>query len=181
MLIYLDLKLLDLNLSQDRHWSSYPSSEPTSIYRPGCAAMSGSEQPVYLPTTQQLSDKAVPPEPDQLVHDSSLSIYQRLRHFLYINFVLNKRSFILSILSYCADILLFVSLNLYLVANKSFTYERVCISTSLNGTRLSRIRRDLSNESTRALDSNTTTKTIIQTTTSPIEVYNNSSKSSRGL
>jgi len=126
--------------------------------------MSGTEQPVYLPTTQQISDK--PLEPEQLVHDSSLSIYQRLRHFLYINFALNKRSFILSILSYCADILLFVALNLYLVTNKSFTYEPVCISASLNGTRFSRIRRELFNESTKTLDSNSTTTKVptVQTT-----------------
>lgn len=68
-----------------------------------------------------------PPLPG--IQDSSLSIYERLRHFLYINFVLNKRSFILSILSYVADITLFVSLNLYLFSNKKFIYELSCISS----------------------------------------------------
>ncbi len=143
--------------------------------------MSGSEQPVYLPTTQQHSDKTAQPEPDQLVHDSSLSIYQRLRHFLYINFVLNKRSFILSILRYCAEILLFVALNLYLVANKSFTYERACLSTPLNGSRLSRIRRDFSNDSTKTFSPNSTSNTqkeIQSIVTSTLSLNNSTSKSS---
>jgi hypothetical protein len=63
---------------------------------------------------------------------STLSIFERLRHFLYINFVLNKRSFILSILSYAADIILFVSLNLFLFSNKKFIYELSCSLTDTN-------------------------------------------------
>lgn len=63
----------------------------------------------------------------QIVHDSSLSIYERVRHFLYINFVLNKKSFILSILSYIADLVLFIALNLYLFSNKKFINEMICL------------------------------------------------------
>ena len=63
----------------------------------------------------------------QIVHDSSLSIYERVRHFLYINFVLNKKSFILSILSYLADLVLFIALNLYLFSNKKFINEMICL------------------------------------------------------
>jgi hypothetical protein len=63
----------------------------------------------------------------QIVHDSSLSIYERVRHFLYINFVLNKKSFILSILSYLADLVLFIALNLYLFSNKKFLNEMICL------------------------------------------------------
>ena len=60
---------------------------------------------------------------NEIIHDSSLSIYERLRHFLFINFVLNKRSFVLSVLSYLADLVLFLSLNLYLFSNKKYIYE----------------------------------------------------------
>ena len=63
----------------------------------------------------------------QIIHDSTLSIYERVRHFLYINFVLNKKSFILSILSYVADLVLFVALNLYLFSNKKFINEMICL------------------------------------------------------
>ena len=63
----------------------------------------------------------------QIIHDSSLSIYERVRHFLYINFVLNKKSFILSILSYFADLFLFIALNLYLFSNKKFINEMICL------------------------------------------------------
>ena len=60
---------------------------------------------------------------NEIIHDSSLSIYERLRHFLFINFVLNKRSFVLSVMSYLADLVLFLSLNLYLFSNKKYIYE----------------------------------------------------------
>ncbi len=71
---------------------------------------------------------------DETVHDSSLSIYERLRHFLYINFVLNKRSFVLSILSYLADLILFVALSLYLFSNKKFIYEYKCVPVTITST-----------------------------------------------
>ena len=64
-------------------------------------------------------------EDEQTVHDSSLSIYERLRHFLYFNFVLNKRSFVLAILGYLSDLVLFVALSLYLFSNVSSTCSGV--------------------------------------------------------
>lgn len=101
--------------------------------------MTASDQSVYLPTTTTLNDVKennycaksglTTDQENQIIHDSSLSIYERLRHFLFINFVLNKRSFILSILSYFSDLILFVALSLYLFANKPFIYETVCAPT----------------------------------------------------
>ncbi len=84
-----------------------------------------SEQITAAKTSNPNMDKE-----NQIIHDSSLSIYERLRHFLFINFVLNKRSFILSILSYFTDLLLFVALNLFLFSNKKFIYETICQQTS---------------------------------------------------
>ncbi|CAF0816190.1 unnamed protein product [Brachionus calyciflorus] len=55
--------------------------------------------------------------------DTVYSIFERLGHFLHINLLLNKYTVILSILSYLADLLLFVSLNLYLFSNKTFLYD----------------------------------------------------------
>lgn len=118
------------------------------------------DERVYIPTTTKITDtksgrgraytKSLSTEENQVIHDSSLSIYERLRHFLYINFVLNKRSFILSILSYFADVLLFVALNLYLFANKKFIYEVICrqatgpLDAELQGSNISKIfKRDL--------------------------------------
>lgn len=63
-----------------------------------------------------------------------MSIYERVRHFLYINLLLNKYSFILSILSYSAQLILFVALNLYLFSNVSYLYELTCVKLPSNGT-----------------------------------------------
>ena len=129
--------------------------------------MTSSAQPVYLPTTHACSAKPLSvAEPEPVIHDSSLSIYERLRHFLYINFVLNKRSFILSILSYMADLLLYVGLNLYLFVNKPYTYEHTCaLSNSGNETIRSVIKR-ATNESQLTINSTsigTTTMTMVTT------------------
>jgi hypothetical protein len=81
------------------------------------------QQQQQQPQSQRDQDGSQSQNQEQVV---SWSTYERLRHFFYINFALNKRSFILSILSYISDLLLFIALNLYLFSNKSFTYETKC-------------------------------------------------------
>ena len=97
---------------------------------------------------------------DETVHDSSLSIYERLRHFLYINFVLNKRSFVLSILSYLADLILFVALSLYLFSNKKFIYEYKCLPVTITSTTstINTITSTYSTFTSNSLFSNTTSR-----------------------
>lgn len=137
------------------------------------------EQPVYLACTTNERPTLPPPpqgqpQPQQqptqasVVHDSSVSIYERVRHFLYINFALNKRSFVLSILSYVIDLTLFVALNLYLFSSKPFLYE----CTSLIATVPAQFSAD------EAAAANLTTNTTLSSTTShntrtPLLVVNN--------
>lgn len=80
--------------------------------------------PMLDPSLQQQQNVHAPtPTSDR----APLSIYERIRHFLYINLLLNKYSFILSILSYVAQLFLFVALNLYLFSNVSYLYELTCL------------------------------------------------------
>lgn len=79
-------------------------------------------------TIPQLPSAAMQPHAPTPTSDRApLSIYERIRHFLYINLLLNKYSFILSILSYAAQLVLFVALSLYLFSNAGYLYEAVCI------------------------------------------------------
>lgn len=124
------------------------------------------------------SDSTANNQDDQTVHDSSLSIYERLRHFLYINFVLNKRTFVLSILSYLADLILFTALTLYLFSNKKFIYEYKCKpvnTTTSSATNTTAAIKPNSNNDTLLLIKLNDLLTTSITNTSDL-VFNNASK-----
>lgn len=132
------------------------------------------EQPVYLACTTNEGPTQPPPPQAQaqqaqassVVHDSSVSIYERVRHFLYINFALNKRSFVLSILSYVIDLTLFVALNLYLFSSKPFLYE--CTSP------ITTVPAQFSPDEAANLTTNTTlSSTTTNSTGIPLSVVNN--------
>lgn len=88
--------------------------------------------PLIVPSVvgeqQQRQQHAPTPTSDR----APLSLYERVRHFLYVNFLVNKVSFVLSILAYLAQLLLFVALNLYLFSNVDYLYEFTCVRLPLS-------------------------------------------------
>lgn len=79
----------------------------------------------HAATQQQQQQQQTPTSQYVQSESSSMSIYERVRNFVQINFALNKRTLIISILSYFADIMLFIALNLYLFSNQAYIYETV--------------------------------------------------------
>ena len=92
--------------------------------------MLNNEQENELETTNIKVIKTTAPTTTNNEIKKSKKLFQRFNSFINFYFFKNKRQFIFSILSYLFDLLLFISLNLYLLLNNNILTPKVVVSTT---------------------------------------------------